>query len=530
MKNILPIITVLGAGVLVAAGSDSKMNSNPTQNKDIQKNVENFEQNFKNYSQLNEQQLSKEKLNKYKLTFVSPVDATLVNSQTIEQSPAEDIPEAEYIGPEIDGPIKDGAKPMPLPFSSTEENRTTNNVTAQVDNGTALNTENYNNSIDQQEQENDDNINLTTAQNEQISTLYSISTDIENSCEDFCELKEELTEAILETENLLNKVQNREIELTSEQKLLITEQSNELKNLGKHLSRLTNELSLSLSDLGTLLANENGNLDSLSLKYLVVLNNLLDGNEMLENSLSSLNLMNNMFRINSVLPPNNTGRILYGFQQNNQPPVIKDYLIDNNGNVVENKTNPSTSHQTETKEVDENSETATANNNSNKNIDTLNTKPTNSNIDSFYANTPHNIDTFFNTALLNNEFMYGNGYGSYGGNFAGGMGGYGAGFPYGYNQYQNYQNASNNPNYGVNNNNNTQDEDTQSNTINKKSKFKLTKNIDTYKDANTPSLSVKLNNFKKNVSAFFEKFSKPEKYDTISNDTNKLSEEKQSTN
>ena len=139
---------------------------------------------------------------------------------------------------------------------------------------------------------NDNTLEVETNENlEQISTLFSLSSDIEDSCDDFCELKENITKAIAETQNLINKVQLKEIELTNEQRLFITEQAQQLKNLGRQLSNITTELSFNLSDLNTLMANNNQDMDNLSLKYLVVLDNLINGNEMLQSGLSSLNLI-----------------------------------------------------------------------------------------------------------------------------------------------------------------------------------------------------------------------------------------------
>ncbi|MBR6779107.1 MAG: hypothetical protein IKM43_03075 [Clostridia bacterium] len=325
---------------------------------------------------------------------------------------------------------------------------------------------------------------------EQISTLYSLSADIDDSCDEFCELKTRLTNAIIETQNLIQKVQTEQIELTPEQRMLITEQSKQLKELGRQLSFATTDLSVNLSDLNQLMRDGNGNLDALSLKYLVVLDNLVNGNEMLANGLNSLNLINQMFYMNSNMPGNNQGRILYGFRRNNEPPVVKDYIIDENGQMIENNQN-----QEQTELVNQNEETLA--DESNKNIDTYNQPLLKSNIDTF-GNTRNNIDTFFNTAWLDNNFMYGNGGYPYG------MGMHNGYYPY----VQNRQNFNNfaNTTESVNNDNNTQYTPKQT-----KKKFKLKKNVDTYKDENTPTVSAKITTIKNNISNFFNKFSKKEK-------------------
>ena len=58
---------------------------------------------------------------------------------------------------------------------------------------------------------NDSEINLEENKNNisQISTLYSLTSDIEDSCDEFCELKSKILNAIAESENLSEKLQNR---------------------------------------------------------------------------------------------------------------------------------------------------------------------------------------------------------------------------------------------------------------------------------------------------------------------------------
>ncbi|MBQ8615515.1 MAG: hypothetical protein IJ415_03000, partial [Clostridia bacterium] len=357
----------------------------------------------------------------------------------------------------------------------------------------------------------DININEQT---EKISTLYSLSNDIEDSCDDFCELKEEITNAIIETQNLIEKVQSKELELTKEQRMFITEQSMQLKNLGRQLSNITTELSFQLSDLNQIMTANSDDIDTLNMKYLIVLDNLVNGNEMLQSSLSSLNLINQMFNAKSTLPPNNRGRILYGFQHNDNPPVLKDYYINENGEIVDNSNNADSSqtgnNSLENQESD-NENTVEVENDGKSNIDTYQNRALRTNIDSYYnINTPRNIDSFFNTALLDNEFMYGNGAYGYGG--VNGM--YGPANPY-MNNYTNYEH--NNTNNGGDNLNNTQNreenvqnENTSNETKKENKRIKLKKNIDTYKDENEPDIKTKLGNIKNSITGFFTKFNKPD--------------------
>ena len=360
-----------------------------------------------------------------------------------------------------------------------------------------------------------DSENLTTIENtneselevpesipiEKLSTLYTLSNDIEESCDDFCELKQNISNAIIETQNLIKKVQNKEVELSHEQRMFITEQAQQLKNLGRQLSNITTELSFNLSDLNQISLMNNNDIDNLSLKYLVVLDNLINGNEMLQSGLSSLNMINQMFNMNNEnIPSNNQGRILYGFRQNNNPPVIKDYYINENGELIENNQNSNITNEEAQEELNDSSS-----DNSN-NIDTYQSNSSMSNIDTYNtARPPKNIDSFFNTALLDNDFMYGNGNLNYG------MG-YGMNNPY----FANYTNYQNNATDGVNNDTSTQNEKKNENKKEKK-KFRLKKNIDTFKDENEPDIKTKLTTIKNSISGFFNKFKKSDLNDKLDN-------------
>lgn len=473
MKKILPILTIIGASTLIV-GCSSSMN---IKKENFINNLNSFKQNLHDYTSLNQDNLAKTVFNKYNLTIETQ---DLKDIQTIEDN----VEEIKEIQP---------------------------NLTSSIENSYSENEIDKSENIEQENTESNEDQNLNEIENlksEKISTLYSLSSDIEDSCDEFCELKEEITEAIVETQNLINKLQQKELELTKEQRMFITEQSTQLKNLGRQLSNITTELSFHLSDLNQVILTSNQDIDSLNLKYLVVLDNLVNGNEMLQSSLSSLNMINQMFNIRTPLPPNNQGRILYGFQHNNNPPVIKDYYIDENGEFVENPTSDNTQNEENSEnqtEIDKNA--IKVESEKQTNIDTYKEKVLNTNIDSYYTNNPpRNIDSFFNTALLDNEFMYGNGAYSY----AGMNGMYGHGNPY----MQNYANYErNNTNYGGTNYNNTPNDDKSYQQDNKtkqtkkeSKRIKLKKNIDTYKDENEPDIKTKLANIKNSISGFFGKF------------------------
>jgi len=307
----------------------------------------------------------------------------------------------------------------------------------------------------------------------EFSTLYSLSNDLEKECDDFCELKEEITDAIIETQNLIKKLEDNSLELTTEQRHYVNEQAMQLKNLTRQLSGVTTELSFNLSDLKQILNDNKTDVNSLSLKYLIVLDNLVNNNELLQSNLNSINMVNRMLY-------NTPNRLILGYQKNNEQPVVKDYTRNENGELVENSLE------------NENNDT---NSDNNSIVDTYNNNKLQTNIDSYYSNTPRNIDTFFNTALFNNEFMYGNG----------AMNGFG----YGFNPYMNNYAVNNqiNPNNNQINNNDTQQVDKDNEKVGNKErkKFKLKKNVDTYKNENTPDLKTRLKNFKEKLSLSLNK-------------------------
>lgn len=479
-KKFLAVLSAVGIATLLTGCSNMKVDN-------FQSNIEDFKQHVSAYTDIGEIQNAKTKVGKYILTSneISPAENS--NGTPTLTLDAQEDENSVTIQPSSEKETKkDGENAIQTPNLSAGQQEIEQPVTPILP-------------------ETEQTDKKTTLANEQISTLYSLSSDIDGCCEEFTTLKQSITDAIVETQNLINKVNNKEIELTSEQKMLITEQSKQLKDLGRQLSRSTTELSISLSDLNNLMLN-NGDLNTLSLKYLIVLDNLVNGNEMLENGLHSLNLINQMFNAGQPLPPNNTGRILYGFRHNNEQPIIKDYLIDNEGNIKENTQNGETPAEQDNKADETNSNAETESKKDGiKNIDTM--QNSRANIDS-YHNGNRNIDSFFNTALLDNEFMYGNGYG-YGPMANGGlMYGYGNGYnnPYVNGNFNN-QNLNNGTNNGVSNDNNTQHTETN-NKKTKSKKFKLSKNVDSYKDENTPSLSTRFGKIKKAFTSLFHKKAK----------------------
>lgn len=552
MKKIIPIISLISAGLMLT-GCNFSISSVETDN--LKSNVESFQRNLDEFT-TNNDDINKLELNKYRLSFAIPenlkitsadakknatetsvTDNNIDRTNTLENSTdkGSDTTTKKTDLNKVDkanNPLSENREIIKNNLNTTK-NKILNNMDAstlaenpdQTDN-LKENSNETNNSGDETLHGTTENEEATDEDNEQlesISTLYSLSTDIDDSCEEFCELKEDLMSAITETQKLITKVQNKEIELTNEQRILLSEQSNQLRNLSRNLSRITNELSINLSDMSQMMRDSNGDIDALSLKYLVVLENLLNGNDMLENGLYSLQLINTMFNSNEDIAPNNYGRVLYGFKKNNEPSIIKNYNIDENGNLTENKiegnsqSSDNASQTNNNTNQNENQNTTNQADNTQSNVDTYNNRKLRTNIDT-YGNNRQNTDTFFNTALLDNEFMFGrNGYGY--GNMMGNPNYYLNGQNQNMNLNNNNNNAAENNTTidSVDKTNNTQqieENKNQTNTETKTKKSKLTKNIDTYRDENTPTLRSKFKNFKQSISNFFGKFSKP-KSDTV---------------
>lgn len=446
MKKIIPIITLIGLGAaLTGCNSVATIGTN-----DMEKTLSEIQEKS-NHNNLTEQLVNlSTKFKNYNITIDDTLDTNIPNT-----------PESSDSTISIDGVVNDAE----TSHTNTDHdiiNETRETVDSNIKNDD-IDTPGNQLTTDATQESN----------NEQaLSTLYSLSQDVSESCNDFCELKEEVAEAIQETKNLMKKIQNKEIELNDDQKLKISQQAMELKELARQLNRSTSALALQLNDIYSNFDTANNDVDSMTWKYFLILDSLANSNQMLAQSLSAV------YNINGTMNrslPFNQGRISYGYQKNNEPPVIKDYIIED-GKMIENTAN--------------NEASINANESNNNNLDTYNLKSTPNNLDS-YGNEYSNIDTFFNTALLDNE-LYGNT----------GM--------YGYNNLYNRQNKINNIN-GTNNNTNstTKDNNTpnmpQTSKQGTKKKFNIKSNIDTYRDQDTPTLSAKVNNLKQSINSFFGK-------------------------
>ncbi len=523
MKKFIPILSILGVSALLYSGCN---NTVADIGKDtLQENLNVFTSQLNEYSNVNEDKIERTLLNKYNLSFSTPDNTILTASDNQENGimtlpyyeDEKDIPPISLYNNEsnlekkIDADSTNSSQENSLDNENinisddtlndtnndnkniVENNESNDNLVTDKnnDNDTELTDETDDEETNNDEQDEDSITDKETL--ESISTLYSLSSDIDESCEEFCELKEEITSAIVETQNLINKLNNNEIELTPEQRIFISEQSSQLKNLGRQLSTITTELNISLSDISNIMKNSGNQIDALNLKYLIVLDNLINGNEMLQNGLNSLYMMNQIFNSNNIIPPNNTGRILYGFKRNDETPIIKDYLIDKDGNISENTDNANNPTNT----------TENADNETLSNVDNYLPNISKSNIDTFYNSNEKNIDSFFNTAWLNNMNR-----GMYNAPYANGYNNPYNELPMGQpNYYHDNPNARTNENTtnGVDTDNNTQDIENNKKLEKKKFKFYISKNIDTYKTGDAPTLSAKFKDFKNSFAKFFKK-------------------------
>lgn len=574
MKKIIPILTLLSMPVMLCACNTDNEKAY-TSYDNYKTNINNFQKNLINYANNSENGLSKLTLNKYKLTFALPE-----NNLPIATQPANELNENnenelnknnELNKTNENGQADKNITTLPNKDFKPVDIGSGNKNSEQQNNGNENQNEDTKTDIDPDQskaldeqqptilpkQETQDKTNTTPASQtdfQKISTLYTLTKDVDNECNAYCQLKTSLVNAITETNKLIDMVNNNELELTNEQRLFLTEQSHQLKNLGRQLSTATTQLSFSLNDLNTAISNQT-DIDQLSMKYLIVLENLVNGNEMLENSLYSLNLINQLMHMPATSNSNNTGRILYGWQQNGQPPIVYDYLLDKDGKLINNEENKYENDANNTNDSEKNADDTPKQTETNQPVKETETSNDNTtkrtwltpNIDT-YGNYRSNIDTFYNTALLN---RFNNGRYGYGMNgFNGYYGTYGA-FPnngngfYGYNNMNNgymqnnpyFNNNFNNSNQNLNYNDstinsdqsmlNTQDNVNTNKPARKKKQFKLNKNIDTYRDENTPTPAQRFSNIKDSVLNFFSKFRKPEK-DKIKNPIYEMKNEENS--
>lgn len=331
------------------------------------------------------------------------------------------------------------------------------------------------------------------------STLEEVSTEYEH-------LRQTLTKAIKETMDYLDKAKENDT-LTNEQKIYIKEHTNSIKFLAETLEDLSEDV---LCCIDGIECDDCEDTEQVAAKYLKVIDNLEDRINALQNSLNSLQIINGIsnpyFNTPYNYPPNT---IIYGLKYGKRPKLDDNNLgIGNKDNqtpdtaeddlgkedkedidteeTAPDKTNESTDTEKSASNEIDNTETEGAANGEDEDYQTFKLQ---SNIDT-YAPTKRNIDTFFNTALLDqDEYGYGNMYG------------YGYGMPYGGMMYNGYGNPYGNMAYGEYNSNminrkvlednqnnympsntraNVEPEETPKTDTRKINKVKRASNIDTY--------------------------------------------------
>ena len=167
MKKIIPIITVLSVSCLLTGCNQTE---NKVSNNSIKDNVNTFKTCLENYTNLRSEQLNQNKLNKYVLTLVEPIDENKEEIDPKFSVDEDNLDTLEYLDEKSEDAIPENL--------NNNESEDSENLDIED-----------NKDIEQAEDDDSEKLDNTT-KNKQISTLYSLSNDIDNSCDDFCELKE----------------------------------------------------------------------------------------------------------------------------------------------------------------------------------------------------------------------------------------------------------------------------------------------------------------------------------------------------
>lgn len=308
----------------------------------------------------------------------------------------------------------------------------------------------------------DDNVTFTTHDEDgeektldEDETISYLTSTLEEISSEYEHLKYTLIKAIKETMDYLDNAKGND-NLSNEQKIYIKEHTNSIKFLAETLEDLSEDV---LCCIDGIECDDCEDDERITAKYLMAIGNLEDRINALQNSLNSLQMINGIsnpyFNTPYNYPPNT---IIYGLRYGKRPhpEMDNDLNIRDNEQTSENnqQTNsevPNTSQDNvqspDNTQINENAgdldntTDVEANDDAEETSEDYKTFNLKSNIDT-YAPTRRNIDTFFNTALLDqDEYGYGNMYG------------YGYGMPYGGMMYNGYGNPYGNMAYGEYNSN-----------------------------------------------------------------------------
>lgn len=354
----------------------------------------------------------------------------------------------------------------------------------------------------------------------QDETINYLNDSLEKTNTEYQNLRKTLIEAINQTNSFLQQCKESDLELSDEQKLYIKEQSNNIKYLANTLNSLNQQVIDCMDG-----CEDCQNYDKITSMYIFAIQNLEQQIQALQNSLISIQGINGYLAYNL---DNYDNDIVYGLHFGKSPFQTDDNCEDcednksedldeqentdeqiNNNNANNEITDNENITNNQTKDIDSNTNnkaiedntvldndkipnndmTISPNNQTEEvatdddkgNIDSMKNFGIKPNIDTYEA-TNKNIDTFFNTALIDNDFMYGGGGAPYGG----------YNMPYNRTGYGYYNNGYNQPYNNINSNAVADNEfNMPSNELNDKGnsslptnpgnkKEKRSKNVDTY--------------------------------------------------
>lgn len=311
-----------------------------------------------------------------------------------------------------------------------------------------------------------------------IQTINYLNETLNQTNIEYENLKETLITAINDTMNYLEDYKDNPQRLTNEQKIYIKEHSNSIKYLAETLEDLSEEVICSIDCKD---CEDCDDINETAGIYINTIQNLENRIQTLQNTINSLHFITSIGSRLYNTPTFTPQYALYHITKDIKDEDRVEFNKDSDNADNSNNTDSSNDTLTEDNTVNIND-----NNNENNTPTTFNLK---SNIDT-YAPKKRNIDTFFNTALLDDQYnMYGGGFG-YGVPYNG-YGMYGGGFGNPYNGYNSNMINRDAINHQTNQANNAPVANTSANIDNstaatekidkpEKIHAKKTKNIDTY--------------------------------------------------